>query len=847
MLRIIFTNVMITGMDFESLARLRKSGLFSDVTVAVPAANNVEFKLHKIILASASKFFEEQLTKVPTMDKILLPLPVVPETNKFANPTQVYSAVFDAMYKPKGIRELVNEGLSADNCFTYYAVADSLQVDNVKKTVADYIENHIVNHSNITSILIDATKLQIPDLAQRCSEGMLQNFNQAISTEEQADKLLRLPYHAFLNLVQQDDIVIDSEDSVFELVVKYIMMREPRKNFPAQVGYFNRDPNAPPGQPLPVRLEPDNKKPESPVADIPVVVGAPNPQLPPAEAPPVLLVPPPAPPAPTDMPPILPPTSDAPVPSQDNPPVEPGNLPLEPPEASRFSEMAIPDLAQLAEQMMRLVPLTDEQKRELLLSLRYKYVSHDMIMRESKNPVLEGFRDVLLEGLSAKLGTYEPGQQVYHINNKPRLRYTNSSPASGNMGQTTHIGQSGVQMNRQGMPARNGSPNMSRSPVGNRNNATVAMGSSLPMIKTPSQPGQGPPFFQSEKPMIGANSAPGGPHMNGRQQQGRDNARGGLRSDNRALGGQDSELNKEPLMYSSMSFGMQNSQQLGPDGVNGLNRGMQYGALNNGSNAFSEANNKYRQDQSGQHGRMTQSRTNLGMTNSSVRQSMAPNGMSMAVSQEMQQQDDEFNFTYRHDFDECGVLYYLGTQGGQADYQNPYSLSLVKVFFSSMGKGSYEDLVGRALVNCRTLNAPNSFMGVDLGLDRFLIPSCYTIRNRDSARHTMLNWLFEGSVDGHAWYILDKRIHKTDDPAFNKIMEKERQMIERRGATSTWSVDQNYLKIASRNLSMAQHDFQGFRCFRIKQISKNSSGADNLALSGVELYGIGRGPGWTFI
>lgn len=60
------------------------------------------------------------------------------------------------------------------------------------------------------------------------------------------------------------------------------------------------------------------------------------------------------------------------------------------------------------------------------------------------------------------------------------------------------------------------------------------------------------------------------------------------------------------------------------------------------------------------------------------------------------------DFRYQSDFDENGVLFYLGTFGFNSPYQNPYSISQVKVFFSSMGKGNYEDFVGRTLVNCRT-------------------------------------------------------------------------------------------------------------------------------------------------
>lgn len=106
-------------------------------------------------------------------------------------------------------------------------------------------------------------------------------------------------------------------------------------------------------------------------------------------------------------------------------------------------------------------------------------------------------------------------------------------------------------------------------------------------------------------------------------------------------------------------------------------------------------------------------------------------------------EDDEVEFRYNYDFDENGALYYLGTKGHMQNYVNPYTLSQVKVYFSSMGRGSYEDFVGRALVNCRTLNEPNAFMGIDFGPERYLIPSCYTIKNRDSTRHVLLNWIFE--------------------------------------------------------------------------------------------------------
>ena len=176
------------------------------------------------------------------------------------------------------------------------------------------------------------------------------------------------------------------------------------------------------------------------------------------------------------------------------------------------------------------------------------------------------------------------------------------------------------------------------------------------------------------------------------------------------------------------------------------------------------------------------------------------------------QQNDQpqLEFTYHHDFDENGALHYLGTLGGQSPYKNPYEINQIKVFFSSMGKGSYEDFVGRRLANCRTLNEPNAFMGVDLGLDRWLLPNTYSIRNRDSNRHCLMNWVFEASLDFKTWFIMDRRIHMTDDPKYNLLMQNERHILEKRGSSTSWSVDKNYLKTA-RNVLDNQGWNGGFR------------------------------------
>ncbi len=91
----------------------------------------------------------------------------------------------------------------------------------------------------------------------------------------------------------------------------------------------------------------------------------------------------------------------------------------------------------------------------------------------------------------------------------------------------------------------------------------------------------------------------------------------------------------------------------------------------------------------------------------------------------------------------------------------------------------------------------------------------------------MLNWQFEGSLDKENWDVLDRRVYLTDDPVANAEMETIRTALKKKGATSTWAIDSERIKTVKG----------GYRFFRILQIGKNSSGSDNLSLSGIEIYG----------
>ncbi|XP_028293111.1 E3 ubiquitin-protein ligase HECTD1 isoform X2 [Gouania willdenowi] len=176
-----------------------------------------------------------------------------------------------------------------------------------------------------------------------------------------------------------------------------------------------------------------------------------------------------------------------------------------------------------------------------------------------------------------------------------------------------------------------------------------------------------------------------------------------------------------------------------------------------------------------------------------------------------------FTFRHQHDFDENGLVYWVGTNAKTAyEWVNPAAYGLV-VVTSSEGRnlpyGRLEDILSRdsSALNCHTNDDKNAWFAVDLGL--WVVPSAYTLRHaRGYGRSALRNWVFQVSKDGQSWMTLYTHV---DDSSLNEP-----------GSTATWPLDPS------------KEEKTGWRHVRIKQTGKNASGQTHyLSLSGLELYG----------
>ncbi|XP_077655927.1 E3 ubiquitin-protein ligase HECTD1 isoform X10 [Ictidomys tridecemlineatus] len=180
-----------------------------------------------------------------------------------------------------------------------------------------------------------------------------------------------------------------------------------------------------------------------------------------------------------------------------------------------------------------------------------------------------------------------------------------------------------------------------------------------------------------------------------------------------------------------------------------------------------------------------------------------------------------FVFRHQHDFDENGIIYWIGTNAKTAyEWVNPAAYGLV-VVTSSEGRnlpyGRLEDILSRdnSALNCHSNDDKNAWFAIDLGL--WVIPSAYTLRHaRGYGRSALRNWVFQVSKDGQNWTSLYTHV---DDCSLNEP-----------GSTATWPLDP------------PKDEKQGWRHVRIKQMGKNASGQTHyLSLSGFEVYGTVNG------
>jgi len=184
-------------------------------------------------------------------------------------------------------------------------------------------------------------------------------------------------------------------------------------------------------------------------------------------------------------------------------------------------------------------------------------------------------------------------------------------------------------------------------------------------------------------------------------------------------------------------------------------------------------------------------------------------------------------FKYVSDFDNNGIVYYLGTENGKlASFVNPHNSGLIILNAECGTQSSYSiaeclsHIYSSVYYNSAQLNGWVSF---DFGA-KFpkikIIPTHYTIRS--GGMWCLINWNFEGSTDGSTYDILDEHVN-------------DNILLTSTNVAHTFSL--NVDKKSKLPASKKTKKIGAYRYFRIKSTGIDSSGTNYITLAGFELYG----------
>ena len=729
---------------------------------AILKFDNNEIPFHKIIISSASDFFFDYFKTIKNpYEKIEVNLPEYIKSSLRAdiNNKEIVENIFKYCYNNQDIK-IIEEKITKNNCFNYVEIAHCLKIKSLKEHLEKIIINNFLNEENEIKICEESNLFEMENVFKQCKENIIKNLGIIPNSKKE---MTLLKYDIFRDIISSDELDVQNEKDICDLVIEYIKSRreipeekqdikeikeinnnELNKNIIQNNENLNeeekKEENNPENQENNEEKKEENEIHEEKINE----------------------------------------KNDI----KENNENDPYNI----------WKKHIEELKQNSIKKR----LSSEEEKNLVSCIRFSFLSHADLISLNNEPIMHNFKDLIMQGLSARLDTYENAKEKnIIINLKPR-KYLKKKQEVNN-------------------------PNINYNNT-NTNNTNIDN-----------------KYFNTQKKEI--------------------------EEENMNLNNQFNKFNDpRNFAYSQQINTNKFNNYINED--NSMNKNNMRN-INNNENNREEINNYERYDENNNNNfidnneselnylraevfnkdeiyAMNKKRNNELNSNKNISPSQSQVPYAPQDSKILKNYIDNKHqtiskkifpvFKYTYDFDENGALYYIGTLGKKQIYCNPHELNLVTAFASSLSKGEISDFVGRNLVNLRTENEEFSFLGVDLGQNRKLIPKAYSIRNRNSSTHVLLCWELEGSNDKINFEILDRRIFRSDNYEMNKKLERERNLLIKPGCTSTWGISKK----------IREKFPEGFRYFILKQIDKNSNGSYNLTNSGFELYGDAKGNGWFF-
>ena len=346
---------------------------------AILKGENFELSFHKIILCSASDFLNNYFKLNPDItQKSVVDLPQIMKSSlSQGNKKECLDKIFKFCYYNQDIKSIESD-ITLSNCFTFLELAHCLQIKSLCSNLEKIIIKNFLKDENMIKISEESNIFELDELRKECSNKIKKNIG---NIQNKAKELAELKYETFKDIISSDVLDVEQEKDVADLVIEYIKSRRKLSEEKNEIKNSDFKEN---NESLEENKE-DNEENKN---------------------------------------------NEEPPQNQENE----NNENNENPENEENNKENLYNnwkkhLDEL-EKKSKKKRLSPEEEKMLVLCIRFSYLSHADLIGLTNEPIMQNFKDLILQGLSARLDTYENTSKKMNIINLTPRHYLRGQQGS---------------------------------------------------------------------------------------------------------------------------------------------------------------------------------------------------------------------------------------------------------------------------------------------------------------------------------------------------------------------------------------------------------------------------------
>ncbi|XP_071964808.1 kelch-like protein 24 [Antedon mediterranea] len=192
----------------QSLQELRKTGRFTDLILSV---GKQEFRCHRCVLISMSKYFETMFTSDMKESK--------------EERVQIQGATCKSLELILDFAYTGSVEITRENVQCLLEASDFFQVLPVRNACIGFLSRNITPE-NCLDLYVFSERLACSNLADDAWRFALDNFNEVCKKHEPLEQT----YDTIIKYISSDDLIVESEELVFELIIRWIKFDKTKRD-----------------------------------------------------------------------------------------------------------------------------------------------------------------------------------------------------------------------------------------------------------------------------------------------------------------------------------------------------------------------------------------------------------------------------------------------------------------------------------------------------------------------------------------------------------------------------------------------------------------------------------------